>query len=295
MVIRSHAVAKVNLTLRITDKVERGYHKLQSVFVFLDEIFDTLTVDTAREFNGSSGNIAGVKASENLIKMAANILTSVFRKKVPHVEIKKEIPTGAGLGGGSSDAACFINVVFDLWQIPAKEKLICTKYFKALGSDTFIFLYYYFTNLNILFLDGAGFDGTITPLSIQNLHYCYLVIVFDGIFLSTKKVYDNFRGPFLPRINTNECDFELLKDFRNSLQEPAIMLVPKLQNYLRSIRATSPCFCGVSGSGSSCFGLYDTFEKAEKAMEILKSYGYCFLKMSRICPHEAKLRGFAFG
>ncbi|MDR2598454.1 MAG: hypothetical protein LBC25_01925, partial [Holosporales bacterium] len=207
----------------------------------------------------------------------------LFQPKIPHVEIEKRIPIGSGLGGGSSDAARFIATVFDIWQIPLEKRLESIKFFKSLGSDAIVFLYRYFLGADTLCLDGTGFEeGSVFPLSISGLNDLYVIVVHDGICLSTKMVYDNFAGPLQPTLDMGNCALEFLEDFHNSLQDSAISLVPEIRDILNSIEETGPRFCGVSGAGSSCFGLYDSRSMAEKAGKSLSTYGYDFVRISRI-------------
>ena len=112
--IVSHALAKVNLLLNITGKADDGYHKMQSIFAFLKDLYDELIFYPDKEFNEYSALIPGIE--HNQITKAWHILKNHFTRHIPHLEIAKNIPICAGLGGGSSDAACFINSVFDFWK-----------------------------------------------------------------------------------------------------------------------------------------------------------------------------------
>ncbi|MDR1288890.1 MAG: hypothetical protein LBJ77_00640 [Holosporales bacterium] len=278
MVILVPAFAKVNLMLRITGKTESGYHNLQSIFVFLKDVYDDIIINSDREFGKSSGIIDGVCDASNSVKLAAEILHDIFHLKIPHVDIKKRIPMGSGLGGGSSDAARFIDAVFDIWQMPHQERLAYINFFNPLGTDAALFLFGFFMKTDPILL-----DGTIFPRAIPELNGRYIVVVHNGIFLSTGRVYSEFTGPFQAAIDINTCDLEYLsKNFHNSLQETAISLVPEIREILSSIEKTNPLFHGVSGSGSSCFGLYDSRDMAEEAVTSLKLLGYDFVRMSRI-------------
>jgi 4-diphosphocytidyl-2C-methyl-D-erythritol kinase len=269
--------------LRIIGKSEYDeYHELQSLFVFLDEIFDVLEFDTDVAFNEVSGHIDGIPDDENSIKLAAQILEDKFHKKVPHVTVEKNLPIGGGIGGGSSDAACFVNTVLDIWQISLEEKLRCIKLFNRLGSDAIVFLHKYILNTNMLFLEGTGLRGTISPILIQELNRCCLLLVKNEISLSTKNVYESFNGPVMDPINKDDCDFLSLKNFHNSLQQTALDIDTNLYYILAAIRRTNPYCHGITGSGSICFGLYESFEQALSAQKILKENDYDYLALSRI-------------
>ena len=277
--IIAHAVAKVNLMLNIYDKSEDGYHKMESIFVFLNDIFDILEFDTSLEFNDLSGRIDGVDDEKNSVKLATKILSENFKRKIPHVKITKNLPISGGVGGGSSDSACFVNSVFDIWGFSDIEKMKHIDIFEPLGADSIVFLHKYFTKSNILFLDGTGLQGSIKSIKIPELKNCYILLINDGIKMSTKDVFENLNCTLDKKFEIENCNFEMIKNFRNSLQSPAISIEPYLKKILSDIESTKPICCGVSGSGSTCFGLYKSFEDAKSATEKLK---YKFVKKSEI-------------
>jgi len=274
--IISRAIAKVNLLLNITKKTDSGYHEMESIFVFLNDIYDELIFFPEVEFNNSSAQILGLE--ENSIQKAARILKLNFHKKIPHVIIKKNLPIAAGIGGGSSDSACFINTVFDIWKFSKKEKLKYINIFNELGADNMIFLHKYFCDYRFIYLNGTGINGNIEEVNLD-LENCYTLIVNDGDSLSTKSVFHNFQGPFQKIIGIENINSSLLKNFHNSLQPVSIKLVPKLSKILNDLSKTKPLFCGVSGSGPTCFAIYKSKTEAEFVMRMLQ---YKFKMISRI-------------
>lgn len=274
--IVSHAVAKVNLLLNVIGKTDDGYHELESVFAFLSDFYDELTFFPDIEFNASSANISGIP--QNSIQKAAKILQAHFNKKIPHVVIKKNLPSAAGIGGGSSDSACFINTVFDIWGFSTEEKLSYLSIFKDLGSDNMIFLHKYFCGPRFVYLNGTGLDGKISNIDLA-IGDAYVIVVNGGDRVLTKSVFERFRGPLKSPIGLGSISFESLKDFSNSLQAPALELLPRLSQILNDLKNTSPIFSGVSGSGATCFALYDDISPATKAQTTLK---YPLVKLSKI-------------
>ncbi len=249
---------------------------MESIFAFLKDIYDELIFFPEIEFNNSSAQIRDL--SDNSIQKAAEILRSNFDKKIPHVIIKKNLPMAAGIGGGASDSAWFINTVFDIWNFSTEEKIKYVHIFKELGVDNMVFLHKYIYNHRFVYLNGTGIDGDILGLDL-NLENCYTLIVNDGDFLSTKSVFNNFQGPFQKIIGLGSINFDVLKNFHNSLQPVSIKLISKLSTILNDLRETEPVFSGVSGSGSTCFAVYKNKYEAEKAKEILQ---YKFKMISRI-------------
>ncbi len=265
--IVSHANAKVNLTLKITGKRSDGYHDLESLFLFLPDVYDVLIFDTAVNFSEKSAKIKGIPDDKNSIKKAASLLKTHFKSPIPHVEIVKNIPTEAGLGGGSSDAACFINSVFDFWDISTEKKFEFIQHAKVLGSDAIVFLYKYFLDKDALLLKGSGLGGTIEKITLPNLKDSHILIVNNGTKLSTKNVFETYQE----------------NDLENALTQAAIALEPSISNILADIKATNPILCNMSGSGTTCFGIYKSEQKALKAQTALRKK-YEFVKISRgIC------------
>ncbi|MDR1365121.1 MAG: hypothetical protein LBJ42_00860 [Holosporales bacterium] len=270
--IISNAVAKVNLTLRIIrDEIgAAGYHRIESLFVFLGGIYDTLELDDTAPFNESSGAIAGVKNSDNSVRTAFKILVDNFDRPAPDVRITKRLPICGGIGGGSSDAACFINSVFDYWSMSLQEKLSCVNMFDALGSDAKIFLYKYFWKCDSLYALGTGLDNP--PVVINLPINGYVVLVNAGDTLSTKTAYEKFAGPYCDEIGVNEIMNQLRRNgvAYNSLAAAAIQLAPSIRSVLSNVRETQPTLYGLSGSGPTCFGVYDSLPAAQVAATLLR-------------------------
>lgn len=240
---------------------------MESVFAFLDDIYDELIFYPEVEFNTLCAQISGLM--ENSIQKAAQILRQNFQEKIPCVVVNKKIPIAAGLGGGSSDSACFINTVFDIWKFSKEEKLKHIHIFRELGADNMIFLHKYFHNHRFIYLNGTGINGEIWGIDLD-LENCYTLIINDQDFLSTKSVFDSFQGPFQKIAGIENINFNLLKNFHNSLQPISIKLLPKISNILNDLNLTNPVFCGVSGSGPTCFALYKNRYEAEYAMNTLQ-------------------------
>ena len=252
--IVSHALAKVNLLLNITGKADDGYHKMQSIFAFLKDLYDELIFYPDKEFNEYSALIPGIE--HNQITKAWHILKNHFTRHIPHLEIAKNIPICAGLGGGSSDAACFINSVFDFWKFSKQEKLSYIDIFRPLGADTRVFLFKYFTNCRFVYLNGTGIDGEIREINLP-VGTQYMLIINDGTKLSTKDVFKNLKEPFCKNIESFESIKEnfQLNNFHNSLQNSALELAPQLRVILCNLLKMSPIAYGISGSGATCFAV----------------------------------------
>ena len=247
---------------------------MQSIFVFLKDVYDELTFFPEEEFNENSAKIPGV--DDNLIVKAYKILKDNFNFKIPHVEIKKNIPMCGGLGGGSSDAACFINSVFDFWGFSSRDKISVIELFRSLGADTKVFLFKYFFDCRSVYINGTGLFGEISEFDEFDFDDLYVVVANNGAKLSTKEVYKNLEGDYCEEL---EDRFDLLEDCQNSLEMAAIKLEPSLFGIILELLDSGAMLARVSGSGATCYGLYGSKTKAQKAK---KALNYPFVEISRI-------------
>jgi 4-diphosphocytidyl-2-C-methyl-D-erythritol kinase len=245
---------------------------MESVFVFLSDMYDTLEFDVNRKFSEDSADIAGIDHPDNSIKKAAKILENNFKFDVPHVTVTKKLPIAGGVGGGSSNAACFVNTVFDIWGFTLTEKMESLGLFRPLGADTSVFLFKYFSDLSgALYMNGTGLDGDIERIDLPTLGH-YVVLVNDGSKLRTKQVFEYFNGEVSNPVGPKHITLSSISNFQNSLQPVAISMLPHINGVLNAISATEPLFCGVSGSGPSCLGYYDSSKAALSAQQALRCY-----------------------
>ncbi len=224
---------------------------MQSIFAFLCDVYDELIFYPEKEFDKNSAKISGIE--NNLVIEAWKILREHFDYKIPHLEIKKNIPICGGLGGGSSDAACFINSVFDFWKFSQVKKLSHIGIFHSLGADTRVFLFKYFTNCRFVYLNGTGLSGEIRKINlpVRNQH---ILIINDETKLLTSDVFRNFKEPFGKEVKKPAS---MLEKFHNSLQTSALELAPQLRLILHDLSKLSPPIYGVSGSGATCFAVVE--------------------------------------
>lgn len=242
---------------------------MQSIFAFLKDVYDELTFYPELDFNENSAFIPGI--TDNLIHKAWDILKNNFDFKIPHVEIKKNIPICGGLGGGSSDAACFINAIFDFWKFSQSKKMSHIDIFRPLGADAKVFLFKYFTNSRFVYIDGTGLDEEISSIDLPFSDE-YTLVINDGTKLSTKKVFDNFKEHFCEKIAKAEF---LLKNPGNSLQNSALELAPHLEKVLNLFAGLSPVTYGISGSGATCYAVVKSTKIPAEAMN------YTYVTLSR--------------
>lgn len=220
--IRVPSPAKLNLFLHITGRRENGYHELQTIFQLID-LYDwmifTPTLDEHIEIDG----LSEVKPEENLIYRAAQILRPHAKKFCGlHIKIEKNIPMGAGLGGGSSNAATTLIVLNQLWECGLNQEQLAD-YGVKLGADVPIFIYG----------KNAWAEGIGEHLSFIDLDQKQFIILKPDCFISTQLL---FSQKTLTRDSktTKFCAYQLEpSNFGNNFEPLARQLYPEVEEAMR--------------------------------------------------------------
>ena len=252
--IRSYA--KINLCLNITGKRKDGYHELDMVMVPIS-LHDSLVVDLLKK---SPDNFVTVddfsigSFNYNLATFSIDKLRSIYHfDEKFRILIHKVIPIQAGLGGGSSNAACSLKAVNDLLMLGATDEELM-EIGKTLGCDI-----PFFVKCKPARCRGLG--EIIEPIEIKNNYYVLIVKPEAGC--STREVYLAADSMDLPVCNVDnvikalqEGDDDLLAaSMGNALQAPAISLVPQIQTIIDELKACGLKIVQQTGSGSAVFAL----------------------------------------
>ena len=261
MKINSFAAAKVNLALHVRGLKSNGYHELHSLITFAN-IGDIIEVRTSNELKLT---IEGPFA-DNVPKDTDNIVIKAAKFLLPdgkaHINLIKNLPVEAGLGGGSADAAATLRSLSKLWNIPIPKTP------EVLGADVPICLL-----KETAIVQGIG--EKITPVSIpSNLH---IVLIKPNIGLSTGKVFNNLKN----KHNEKMCTFNgtdsieefanYLNKLRNDLLQTSITIVPLLRDIINFLNVQKGnYYTQMSGSGTTCFGLFDDEVSAMRALSQAK-------------------------
>jgi 4-diphosphocytidyl-2-C-methyl-D-erythritol kinase len=275
---KSLSPAKLNLHLHVTGK-SFHFHTLQMINVVIDfsdeltfEVSPVLLKQINTMFNPNFEQIG----KNNLITRAYNKFID-FNKEINavNVSIIKNIPPGSGLGGGSSNAAQALIFFNTLWPKFTKEQLL--KVALELGSDVPFFIYGKTSRVE-------GIGEILSPLQLD-LSGWWIVLVVPGIFLSTAEVFRKYDELIhyqhdydLNSVRTFEQD---LFPLHNDLILPAISVQPLIADLLQDIKKSGAIDASMSGSGSSCFGMYDKLDKAERARDSLTKK-YPLVRLVRI-------------
>ncbi|MBN2442374.1 MAG: 4-(cytidine 5'-diphospho)-2-C-methyl-D-erythritol kinase [Spirochaetales bacterium] len=280
MRIRIQAPAKVNLHLDVLDKRTDGYHNIISLFQSVS-FFDTLVIRMENEATGCT--IKGdfpFPQEDNIIKKAAEaFLRASGKKRFLEIDVQKRIPIGAGLGGGSSDAAAVISCLNEVLPNSLSEEKI-TDILQDLGSDV---PYFYVATAALV----TGRGETVQPL-IPRTDYSILII-YPGLQVQTAGAYswlDITRAKRQVRKQYREKDvidtyrYNTIETwgFSNSFKEILMQQYPLLESIISDIYTSGALYGNITGSGSALFGLYRKDNEAGAAFGYLKTkYPFVFL------------------
>ncbi|TDM61697.1 4-(cytidine 5'-diphospho)-2-C-methyl-D-erythritol kinase [Acinetobacter pittii] len=220
--IRVPSPAKLNLFLHITGRLENGYHELQTIFQLID-LYDWMTFTPTLGEEIKIDGLSEVRAEENLIYRAAQILKPHAKKFCGlHIKIEKNIPMGAGLGGGSSNAATTLIVLNQLWECGLKQEQLAD-YGVKLGADVPIFIYG----------KNAWAEGIGEHLSFIDLDQKQFIILKPDCFISTQLL---FSQKTLTRDSktTKFCAYQLEpSNFGNNFEPLARQLYPEVEEAMQ--------------------------------------------------------------
>lgn len=270
--IKRNAHAKINWTLDILGTTENGYHKMDMVMQCLS-LSDPMTFEKREDGSVTLDILGSSLAADdtNLVIRAAKTLQEWAH--VPygaHITMEKRIPMGAGLGGGSADAACAIHALCQLWEIDMSFSDKCMLGAK-LGADVPYCLYGHPARV-------GGIGELIEPITMLRTYPMVLVQPCEA--LSTKEAfrhYDNTLG--IPSPDTDACvaafwagdTASIAASSRNVMQHASTLLRPRMAACIDAMKETGAFLAQMTGSGSVVFAAYETDEAADAAYETLKA------------------------
>ena len=236
MTVEAHA--KINWTLEVLDVRSDGYHDLRSVVLPIP-LHDTVSLDASETISCVMMGMPDVPPEANLAFRAAVALCEATGcRRGVRIAIEKRIPAGAGLGGGSADAAAVLNGLNTLWELHLPKQELC-EIAARVGSDVPAL-----TLGGTVLMEGRG--EKVTPLSVADGAWLpdpsAIVIFTPDIFASTSAVYREFReadrgrGP-------------------NDLQPAALRLYPGIGEAIRYLERQGLARVTMSGSGSTVYGV----------------------------------------
>jgi 4-diphosphocytidyl-2-C-methyl-D-erythritol kinase len=276
--LRCHAPAKINLGLRILERRTDGYHELESLFAPLDlgdeievVVSEAPALDVTIEVDGANEGVPA-DATNLAFRAAIRFAESAGLRDRIRLRVVKRIPTGAGLGGGSSDAGAVLRALHELFP-GALDRSVLSELALGLGADVPFFL-----DPRPSIVRGIG--ERIEPL--KGVPAMAILLANPGIPLATADVYAAFDAvqPALtepapertipPLSGAMRPGWDFVEaaglDLENDLEPIAVRLCPPIARLRERVRAAGARAAGMSGSGPTVFGLFDSTSAAEVAL-----------------------------
>jgi len=264
--------SKINLYLKVIKKLNNGYHNIASLITFCD-LHDVLLISKIKSKRDNiifSGKFKyGINNKANTISKLLNLLrkNNFIKNDFFKISIIKNIPTGSGLGGGSSNAANLLNYLNKKMKLKLnKEKM--KKLASQIGFDVPISL-----EKKNTYLSGKRTE----IFRLEKKFKLNLLIVYPNLICSTRKIYKKNRitnkEKFMPFSynKKNEKFIEFLKNEKNDLEKTVIKIYPKIKELIDFIKSQKGChFSRITGSGSACIGIFSNSNRAINAQKLVK-------------------------
>ncbi|MBL7052761.1 MAG: 4-(cytidine 5'-diphospho)-2-C-methyl-D-erythritol kinase [Candidatus Marinimicrobia bacterium] len=271
--------AKINLGLSILEKRDDGYHNLDTIFAELDW-GDVLEFSPAEKYKFTVESsiqhpTSSAPADEtNLITQAYRLLRSMFENVTSEyaIHLKKQIPIGAGLGGGSSNAAATLRALNKLWNVGLSDKVL-EMLGKKLGADVPFFIRGGVQR-------GKGIGEKLSHISFNE--DWWFVVCVPEIFCSTAHAFRDYKK-HLP-VNYHPCKFtgsnlvekELLP-LKNDFEPMVFENYSEIEKTKSLFKECGAFYASLSGSGSAVYGVFHHHETAKNALSKLDSSSFSFL------------------
>ena len=254
----THPIAKINLGLNVVERRPDGYHNLQTVF-YPVPIKDVLKVEPHSKSRAEEPDctlaVSNIQiegdVQRNLVVRAYQLLKEDF-PTLPPVEasLEKNIPTQAGMGGGSSDCAFMILLLNELFQLKLSDTKMM-EYAARLGADCAFFVL-----SRPCYAEGIG--EQLQPISLD-LSEWYIGVVRPNIPVPTKEAFSRIH-PHYPALNCREAVMQPVETWRetlvNDFEESVFALHPEIGAIKEQLYNIGATYAAMSGSGSALFGLF---------------------------------------
>ncbi|MBI2259286.1 MAG: 4-(cytidine 5'-diphospho)-2-C-methyl-D-erythritol kinase [Flavobacteriia bacterium] len=250
MIQLSHC--KINLGLHVKDRRDDGYHELESIFLPIPWN-DIIEIVPSEKFSLiSKGLFIPGEIEKNLCFKAYQLLKKKFQLPPVHIYLHKNIPMGAGLGGGSSNASTTLKILNLLFKLKLKKEEL-KNYALELGSDCPFFL-----ENKAQLVQGRGEKMKTISINFKDL---YIHLIYPGIHVSTKEAFDglspNNNRKFLPSFENLNQRNKWKDFFLNDFEKTIFPLYPELAIIKEKCYENSAFFASMSGSGSCLFAFYE--------------------------------------
>ena len=264
--IEIKAPAKINFGLNIVSKRADGFHNLETIFYPINDLYDIIKIEKSDTFSFSCDNNELETDHNNLVIKAIKLLERIFGKCfLVNIHLEKNIPIGAGLGGGSSDAAATLISLNEMFNLGIKHDQIIDLAMQ-LGSDV------------PFFVSAKPAIGTSRGEILKEIDFeinFTIVVINPGIHISTKKAFENISPQpskydyFSGRVNRLD-DWNFVKEYiTNDFEEYVFDAFPEVGKIKEKLYENGALFSLMTGSGSTVYGIFEDNDKAERAVKDL--------------------------
>ena len=259
--------AKINLGLDVVAKRPDGYHNLETIFypVPLEDVLEITVVNAADapEYDFTMYNaVFNGDNNDNLVVKAYKILAADHKLPKVKMSLYKNIPTGAGLGGGSADAAFALKMLNGIAELGLTDEQL-EEYAARIGADCAFFI----KNVPAY---ATGIGNILTPTGCSISGYC-LVLVKPDIHISTKEAYSLVR-PAAPETALAEIAARPVTEWKgamkNDFEKSVFAAHPAMERIKKELYSMGAVYASMSGSGSAFFGIF----AEEKSTDELKEH-----------------------
>lgn len=261
--------AKINLGLNIVEKRPDGYHNLETIFYPI-HIEDALEISILHESNAEFRlQVSGISVEgapeDNLVVKAYRILKQDYNLPPIEIYLYKHIPSGAGLGGGSADAAFMLKLLNDKFRLNIQVSKL-EEYATKLGADCAFFIQNAPT-----FAEGIGNIFEKVELNLDAYH---IAIVKPNIFVSTRDAFSLIK-PSRPSVSLKEIIKQPVETWKDSMvndfETSVFAKHPIIGNIKQKLYDSGAIYASMSGSGSSVYGIF------KEKIDLIKHFSNCFV------------------
>ncbi len=268
--IKIKAPAKINIGLNIIEKRNDGYHNLKTFFYPIKDLFDGIEIIKSTHFKFTCENNSELNTNNIVLSAITELQNFTNRNFNVEIELTKNIPIGAGLGGGSSDAAAVLVSLNEMFKLKLNLTELTNIAIK-IGADV------------PFFLKAKPAIGKQKGELLENKNLLiekYILLINPGIHISTKDAYSRIT-PQDKKLNFSEIEkidiSEYKNLFTNDFEQPIFSLYPEIENIKNEMYKNKALFALMSGSGSSVFGIFNSEEDAQQTIKKLPKNYFSFI------------------
>jgi len=245
--------AKINIGLNIINKRLDGFHNIETVFypIGLSDVLEIVENEQNTTLT-TTGIVTGCSADDNIVLKALRLLQKDFTIHELEIHLHKITPIGAGLGGGSSDAAFMLKTINELYALNLSNDHLA-KYARQLGSDCAFFI----DNQPVFAFERGDYFESIA----LNLNVYHLVLVYPNIHVNTRSAYSGVH-PHQPAVSLRQLIQLPISDWKhcicNDFEISVFKQFPEIEAVKSKLYDLGAVYAAMSGSGSSVYGIFST-------------------------------------